>query len=137
MRITWDGNIEEGNKAKIEKYLEKWSWLKPDWLSQIYVDLKESDGGWWAQISTNYKYRSCVLNISNEWLNINEFYKEECIVHELIHNFFNPLFLYSDDTIDILLEDDEKFKKSVKEQLKLFNELGAQDLTKVLMERYG
>lgn len=136
MRITWDKNIEADNKERIESYLEKWSWLCPSWCGQLQVNIKESDGSWDAQINTNYKYRFAVLEIATSWLNLVEYEREATLVHELVHNFYNPMYWYASDTFESLIQN-EGFLEVVKESLKTLNESGTQDLTEVLMEKYG
>jgi hypothetical protein len=59
--------------------------------------------------------------------------KERTIVHELVHNFFNPVYFYADDALDAI-DPDAPHAKITKETLRNTNESCTEDMTNAVVE---
>ncbi|MCY7375994.1 MAG: hypothetical protein LH472_08490 [Pyrinomonadaceae bacterium] len=138
-KIIWNKNIELENKIEIEKYLTPFLWLVPQWCQKIEVNLTCANANYTAQILTRYEYRDAHLDVATDWLNQTAEKKTSDLVHELAHNFYNPLYLFALDNFDILLSENEsaKYKQSMRESLRIFNELGTTDLAFAILNKFN
>lgn len=135
--ITYNKNIEPNIKAIIESQLNNWTWLIPAWCKRLQINLVDG-GDFSADIETSYEYRYATLRIDMSWFNIEDSHKTLDLVHELCHNFYNPMYWFARDNFDILLGDDSerKHRDSVRDTLRRFNEIGTQDLAYALINKF-
>jgi hypothetical protein len=84
-----------------------------------------------------FEYRFAELVVRPLWLEQRDEIKRDNCIHELVHLHVNPMFDYANNTIGVLLSDDEKGKVLSQEALRRFCEGATQDLTDTIFKRLG
>jgi hypothetical protein len=73
-----------------------------------------------------------------EWLDVPEKIQRDNAIHEVIHIHVNPMFDYANNTLAMLLKDDETFSVHAQAALERLCEGAVQDLADTLQEKlYG
>lgn len=139
MKITYSGTIQPDNKAKVERYIDKWIWLLPKWALTLDVCLWNSDknNSETAIMCAEYDYRRLTLEIFTQWLDLSDSEKESTIVHEFIHAFTLPPITFARTTFDLLSEPETPLNKLARQELNVRNESMTTDLAFAICEKFN
>lgn len=119
-------------RKQLQELLRNYQWLVPDWCARVVFRIGTSTESY-ASCCTRYDYRDSWIDIHPQfWARTME-QKEKVIVHELIHNFFNPVYLYADDALDAI-DPEAPHSKITKCVLRGMNESCTEDMTNAVIK---
>lgn len=138
MEIVFNKNIEEANKAEIEKYLTQFQWIIPAWVQALNVNIESTENeSLIASCQVQERYREAALTIRPLFFTESEAVKTDTIIHELFHIHTNPLYDFAKNAIRKFSEDEnEKAMEIVFDEMDCYLERATQDLTKVIYDKF-
>jgi len=140
-KFHFDINIPAEVLPAIKKVLLPLDWMLPGWAQHCFIHYCiDDEDGHTASADVSYEYRFIHVNLYPQWLTLDEEYRIETLVHELIHSMTMILFSYTEQTVQALTKDQELLKEAILEEMKNRHESMTQDLTWVirgLMKQHG
>jgi hypothetical protein len=140
VKLNFDGGIEPGVRAEIEKHLQPWLWLVPTWCHNIYIYLwNSSDGDSAIETSARYEYRWARMRFYSAWLIDSDRGKALYVVHDLLH-ITNAVYVdYAEEQIQNLCKKSEapQFHSLLMEESRMRCESMTQDLAAAIYERFA
>lgn len=135
MEIIFNKQIEPHNKAEISSYLNKYSYLIPQWLQKLNVDVVPSeDASLIASACVRERYREADLTICPLWFTKCPVAKTDAVIHELFHLHANPLFDFAKNAMRKFSDgENENAMQVVFEEMECYLERQVQDLTFVIL----
>jgi hypothetical protein len=124
--------MEPHLKQQLQEVLARYQWLVPNWCARV-VFRTGSDANNFATCYTRYDYRDCFIDIHPPFWVKSMGDKEKIVVHELVHNFFNPTYIYAADALDAI-DPDAPHSRITKDTLMNTNESCTEDMTNAVVE---
>jgi hypothetical protein len=125
--------------ALAERHFKPIAWLIPKWCRRVTVvwsSQPEDEASLTCEV--RFEYRWARICIYPEWLDVPEKIQRDNAIHEVIHIHVNPMFDYANNTLAMLLKDDETFSVHAQAALERLCEGAVQDLADTLQEKlYG
>lgn len=136
-KIIWNKGIEEGNKSEIEKYLNQFAFLIPNWLAALTIEVEPSENGnLVASAQVQEQYRSATLTFRPLFFTRPEETKSETVVHELFHIHTNPLFDFAKNAMRKFSSgENEKAMEIVFDEMECYLERQTEDLTFAILNK--
>lgn len=128
-KFWFDETCSVEERSAIRPLLDKWHVLVPSWCESVHVMcLTHDDGnsGCTAAMKTEEEYRRAHLTIYGTWLNEPPEYREQAIIHELLHLHTERQRVFARDLIRTFAPDAQK--DYFFEQLRKANESTTEDL---------
>jgi hypothetical protein len=135
LQVVFDTEFPPEIANRVYPLVEKWSFLIPDWVYIFYLFFNydsEKDGTCISN-NTTYEYRRASLTFYAEWLR-HDFFEERAFVHDLIHTFYGPLYIYASELVDKLIDKDNLSKQIIHTNLNDLNESITEDWTRKILE---
>jgi hypothetical protein len=130
-----DDTVAPEEAGAIRPYLEKHHALIPPWCESIHVACLVNDAenvGCTCQIKTEEEYRRAHLTVFAAWLGEPPEYREQAIVHELLHLYTERQRVFAADLIRLYGAENPAMRSHLFEQLRKANEATTEDLTLML-----
>lgn len=124
--------MEPHLRKQLEGLLDGYEWLVPNWCARVAFRVGH-DTSSTAFCQTRYQYRDCGIQVNPPFWALGGTDKERIIVHELVHNFFNPLYLFADDMMDAT-DTDAPHHKVSRKTLEDINDACTEDMTNAVVE---
>jgi hypothetical protein len=135
-KFWFDDTCSEEELSAIRPLLEKYHGLSPPWCESIHVMCHSHDPnaeGCSCQIRTEEEYRRAHLTFFGAWLGEPPEYREQAVIHELLHLYTEATRVFAADLIRMYSADNESIRKYLFEQLRKQNEATTEDLTLMLV----
>jgi hypothetical protein len=129
-QIIYNPQIQPANKLLIERYLNKYLWLVPQWCHSVYIGLWDAKDDSLAEVKVDYCYRRASIDIYSSWLDRTEVDQEKALLHELIHIHLAIMADYARNEFNNLVSKEEapKFNQHLQDQLAIYHESITEDL---------
>lgn len=123
----------------VKMYFDPLAWMIPAWCQKVTVSWCSEgfeDAAVTTQVQFEYRWASIVLYPC--WLDSDDTTQKDNCIHEMLHLHLNPLYDYANNTLAVLLNEDETFRVHSQEALRKLVEGAVQDLTATIFRRiYG
>lgn len=130
-KLNFNNNIQPEFKTEIIRCLNKFAWLIPAWVGEIYINVIGNGGeGEVASVIVRYDYRFVSLDVCAVWLNQDIEDREIQLLHEIIHMHLSLIANYARDQMNILcpVEEASKLNQTIMQELAGRHEAATQDL---------
>lgn len=131
MYLKYSDSIEPEQRSQIEAEIAPFLWLIPSYVADLTICVVEDrPPPELASMEVDRTYMWASLWISVIWFNRSKRDRGVALVHELLHQFMNPLWSYSRQEFERILteEKDGKYLKSIENRLRELNETQTQEL---------
>lgn len=135
-KFWFDDSVSPEEMSAIRPFLEKWHALVPAWCESVHVAChinQPSDHGTTCEIRTEEEYRRAHLAVFALWLSEPPEYREQSIIHELVHLYTERQRVFASDLIRLYASDNESIRNYLHEQLRKANEATTEDLMLMLV----
>jgi hypothetical protein len=136
LRVVWDAKVPAEVRAIVEPYVARYLHLLPAWLTELRVAWDAEDGNAGMKTNVCEEYRNGWLGICPKFLDGEEHWRHDTVVHEFVHFSVNPLYHLALRLIDHL-DGQEKLQRHAKEDARRVLEGVTVDLTEALMRLAG
>jgi hypothetical protein len=134
-KYRFDSEVPELIQTELKQKLEPLEWLIPGWCQIVHIHWQEQAGLQDALITcrTDYQYRRVVLTFYPAFLSQKELQFEQ-LIHDLLHAFSGIAIDFADETIKLLVPENEapKFREHLLRELGERTEAFTQDLAHCL-----
>jgi len=134
IRVYWDGDTPSEVRQLVEPYVLRYLHLLPAWLTElrIFWDPSPDEAGAAMRTKISEEYRNGWLGICPKFLNGDEYFRHDTVVHEFVHFTVNPLWHLVLRLIDHV-KADERFEAHLREDARRAVEGVTVDLTEAFM----
>lgn len=136
-KFTFKDSVSPEMVTVLKRYLLPCEWLVPDWCNEVLVEWSDeaSENDSVIEAWLYYEYRWGKLIFYPCFLSQTENARHTHVVHDMLHLFVSVVSEYAEDTIKVLLPEDEepKFRKHAIAELRRRNESLVQDLALCIM----
>lgn len=137
MKIIWDKNITDENKAEIEKHLTPYLFLVPKWCQHLYINLYSADENGAIATLVDYEYRRVTFDFYSCWLIQDAEKKQNDVIHECVHAVVNELYHEARRVVIATCENNSALKEFAFTRLEVSVESITQDLTFAILNKFN
>lgn len=130
MTITWHRSLPPEIEAEVRPLVDRYAYLIPGWMRELTVRyaVDTPDGSYVADINIQPEYRQATLRLVPKWRDCDAAFKEQTIIHELIHLSLAPMDAWTQTLITKTVPD-EGLRDTLSEDWRRAHEGATEDLS--------